>query len=157
MIAAASDNSCPCGSGVPYADCCGPFHRGMGLAPTPEALMRSRYSAFARGEIDHLLATSHPVLHAPDERAVLAEACRTTRWLALRILDAPAPDGDRGTVEFAAWYDGKPVGQLRERSEFVREQGRWLYRAGTILPALEIGRNDPCWCGSGLKRKKCHG
>ncbi|MBR2527512.1 MAG: methionyl aminopeptidase [Blautia sp.] len=22
--------------------------------------------------------------------------------------------------------------------------------------ALKIGRNDPCWCGSGLKYKKCH-
>jgi len=118
--------------------------------------MRSRYAAFARGEVDYLLATSHPALHGPDERAVLTEACRTTRWLALRILDAPEPDGDRGVVEFAAWYDGKPPGQLRERSEFVREGGRWLYRAGTILPALEIGRNDPCWCGSGAKRKKCH-
>jgi uncharacterized protein YecA (UPF0149 family) len=21
----------------------------------------------------------------------------------------------------------------------------------------EIGRNDPCWCGSGKKLKKCHG
>jgi hypothetical protein len=22
--------------------------------------------------------------------------------------------------------------------------------------ALELGRNDPCWCGSGKKYKKCH-
>ncbi|MGH7690039.1 MAG: SEC-C metal-binding domain-containing protein, partial [Gemmatimonadaceae bacterium] len=21
----------------------------------------------------------------------------------------------------------------------------------------QIGRNDPCWCGSGKKFKKCHG
>jgi preprotein translocase subunit SecA len=21
----------------------------------------------------------------------------------------------------------------------------------------KIGRNDPCWCGSGKKFKKCHG
>ena len=21
----------------------------------------------------------------------------------------------------------------------------------------KIGRNDPCWCGSGKKYKKCHG
>jgi preprotein translocase subunit SecA len=21
----------------------------------------------------------------------------------------------------------------------------------------QIGRNDPCWCGSGKKYKKCHG
>ena len=23
--------------------------------------------------------------------------------------------------------------------------------------AAKLGRNDPCWCGSGLKYKKCHG
>jgi preprotein translocase subunit SecA len=23
--------------------------------------------------------------------------------------------------------------------------------------AEQIGRNDPCWCGSGKKYKKCHG
>lgn len=119
--------------------------------------MRSRFAAFARGEIDYLLATSHPALHAPDERAVLERAVGETKWLALRILEAPAPVGDSGSVEFAAWFGARPLGQLHERSSFVREGGRWLYRAGTILPPVEIGRNDPCWCGSGLKRKKCHG
>ena len=24
-------------------------------------------------------------------------------------------------------------------------------------PGAKLGRNDPCWCGSGLKYKKCHG
>jgi SEC-C motif-containing protein len=148
---------CPCGTGTSYADCCGVFHRGESLPPSPERLMRSRFAAFAKGEVDYLLATSHPALHAPDERAILERAVRETKWLALRILDAPAPVGDVGSVEFAAWFEARPLGQLRERSNFVREGGRWLYRAGTILPALEIGRNDPCWCGSGTKLKKCHG
>jgi len=148
---------CPCGNAIPYESCCGVFHRGEALAPTPEKLMRSRYCAFVRGEVDYLLATSHPALHAVDERAVVERAVRDTKWLALRILDAPVATGDRGEVEFAAWYDGKPVGHLHERSTFVRENGRWLYRSGQILSAMEVGRNDPCWCGSGNKRKKCHG
>lgn len=148
---------CPCGTGAAYADCCEVFHRGAALPPSPERLMRSRFAAFAKGAVDYLLATSHPALHAPDERGILERAVRETKWLALRILDAPPAVGDEGTVEFAAWFEAKPMGQLRERSAFVREGGRWFYRAGTILPALEIGRNDPCWCGSGLKLKKCHG
>jgi preprotein translocase subunit SecA len=27
----------------------------------------------------------------------------------------------------------------------------------TVAPREKIGRNDPCWCGSGKKFKKCHG
>lgn len=150
------EQSCQCGSGRPYGDCCGPLHRGL-PAPTPLALMRSRYCAFRRGEVEHLLATSHPSLHAPDERAVLERACSATRWLALRILDAPPATGDRAEVEFVAFHEGLPIGQHHERSRFVREGGRWLYASGRILPAVDVGRNDPCWCGSGRKRKACHG
>lgn len=118
--------------------------------------MRSRYVAFVRGEVEYLLATSHPALHGPDERRTLERAVSDTRWLALRVVEAPEPSGDAGEVEFAAWFEGDPVGQLHERSRFVRQDGRWLYRSGTILPALRIGRNDPCWCGSGRKSKACH-
>jgi len=119
--------------------------------------MRSRYAAFCLSEVDYLLATSHPALHGPDERATLERACRTTEWLALRILDAPPAAEDAGEVEFVAFHRaGASLGQLRERSRFVREAGRWLYRSGRILPAVAIGRNDPCWCGSGRKRKVCH-
>ena len=54
---------CPCHTDLPYADCCGPWHKGEdqgSFAPTPEALMRSRYSAYVLGLIDYLLATWHP-------------------------------------------------------------------------------------------------
>ena len=30
-------------------------------------------------------------------------------------------------------------------------------RPGYTPTGAKIGRNDPCWCGSGLKYKKCHG
>ena len=41
--------ACPCGLGDDYESCCGRFHAGA-PAPTAEALMRSRYSAFAVGD-----------------------------------------------------------------------------------------------------------
>jgi len=25
-----------------------------------------------------------------------------------------------------------------------------------VMPEVTPGRNDPCWCGSGRKYKKCH-
>jgi uncharacterized protein YchJ len=51
---------CPCGSGLDLADCCGLWHKGLAggvCAPTPEALMRSRYSAYVLGLVDYLVAT----------------------------------------------------------------------------------------------------
>ena len=51
----AATAACPCGSGIIYAQCCGAWHAGMANgvhAPTPEALMRSRYSAYGLGLLD---------------------------------------------------------------------------------------------------------
>ena len=43
-----------------YDACCGPLHRGERPAATAVALMRSRFTAFALGDVDYLLATWHP-------------------------------------------------------------------------------------------------
>jgi hypothetical protein len=51
--------ACPCGLGDDYASCCGRLHAGA-PAPTAESLMRSRYSAFAVGDVGYLLRTWHP-------------------------------------------------------------------------------------------------
>lgn len=49
---------CPCGSGERYAACCRPYHQG---AEPPDAvmLMRSRFTAFALGEVAYLWRTLH--------------------------------------------------------------------------------------------------
>lgn len=44
-------NDCPCGSQIEYKSCCGVYHQGARVAPTPEALMRSRYTAYSLGNI----------------------------------------------------------------------------------------------------------
>ena len=93
--------------------------------------MRSRYSAFARGEIDYLLAT-HPELDVPAQqrRLALELSCRQTRWLGLTVyaLSAGGPRDLEGTVQFEARYRG---GVLKETSLFQRRDGRedgpWLY------------------------------
>ena len=51
---------CPCGSGTPYDACCGVLHRGERQAATPEELMRSRYSAYALGDLGYVDRTWHP-------------------------------------------------------------------------------------------------
>ncbi len=139
---------CPCGSGQPYAECCGRFHRGVEIPATPEKLMRSRYSAYVLKLSSYLHATWHPSIRP----AVLDVSSDETVWLGLKILSY-----GKDWVEFVAQYQG---GELHERSRFVKEEGQWVYMDGEIMPplaALKPGRNDPCPCGSGRKYKKCCG
>ena len=118
---------CPCGSGLDLADCCGPWHTGLSLgvyAPTPEALMRSRYSAYVLGLIDYLVATWHPST-APGDLEL-----QPVKWLGLEVRHA-ATTGDAGVVEFVARcrVNGRAE-RIHETSRFVREGGRWYYIDG---------------------------
>ncbi|MFD7132509.1 YchJ family protein [Streptomyces sp. NPDC059894] len=119
-----TSRSCPCGLSGPYAQCCGRFHSGAAAAPTAEALMRSRYSAFVKGDAGYLLRTWHP--RTRPERLDLDPRMR---WTGLEILDTV--DGSAfhptGVVEFRASYRG---GALRERSRFERVDGGWVYVDG---------------------------
>ncbi len=165
------DRPCPCHSGHAFAACCEPYLSGAAIAPTAVALMRSRYAAFREGAADYLVATHHPSARAADERAELQRSIAGTDWVNLVIVDTQnGSEGDaKGDVEFVAAFRQKrpaialgavpapEVGQMHERSFFVREDGRWLYVDGEQLPAYRAKRNDPCWCGSGRKAKQCHG
>ncbi|WP_447527476.1 YchJ family protein [Vreelandella sp. TE19] len=144
--------SCPCDSTAAYKACCGAYHQGA-IAPTPEALMRSRYSAFALDLVDYLKATWHPSTRpeslAPDP---------ATRWKRLVIEHAPAPEGGRATVHFKAFFQEGGWHVLEEVSRFVLEDGRWWYLDGEPrLDKLKPGRNERCPCGSGRKLKACCG
>lgn len=115
--------------------------------------MRSRYSAYVLHLGDYIKAT----WHTSTRPAVLDISNDATQWLRLEVIsarDGSAGDSE-GSVEYAAFFHG---GQLHERSRFVKEEGRWFYLDGEILPpvaAAKVGRNDPCPCGSGKKYKKC--
>ena len=67
---------CPCGTSLSYAACCRRFVVDGELAPTAEALMRSRYTAYAMGSGDHLFRTWHPRTRPADiepDQAVINE------------------------------------------------------------------------------------
>jgi len=147
-----TDATCLCGSGRTANACCARYHGGE-VAPTPEALMRSRYSAYARNRMDYIRATWHPTT-CPEE----LPPDTATRWRRLDILDS-GQSADEGFVHFRAlWQCGDQWGVLEERSRFLRENDRWLYHSGEVSQrALTPGRNDPCPCDSGLKYKKCCG
>jgi len=116
--------------------------------------MRSRYCAFALGDAAYLLATWQA-----DFRPATLELDSQIRWIGLEIL-ARAQGAQQASVEFeATLLRSGTVSALHERSEFVREDGRWLYTRGAQLaPSIapwRPGRNQPCPCGSGVKFKRC--
>lgn len=99
--------------------------------PTAESLMRSRFEAFARGDVAHLLASWHP-----STRPAQLDLDDDVQWRRLQIVDTVAggPDDTEGVVEFRASYrspDG--AGLLHERSRFTRVDGRWVYVDGELF------------------------
>lgn len=118
---------CPCLSGDTFENCCGPLLAG-GVAPTAERLMRSRFTAFARGDVAHLLRTWHP-----STRPALLDLDDDIRWTRLEILETAqgGPFDRAGVVLFEAFFqEGGAAASMRERSRFVREGRDWLYVDG---------------------------
>lgn len=152
---------CPCQSGLSFEACCGPILAGT-PTPTALALMRSRYTAYARGDVAYLSRTLAPEHRAGFDAADVSAGMRETRWLGLDILDTVdgGPKDSTGIVEFAARFQAQ--GQTRvlhERSRFRRDDGCWVYVDGDtdMQPMKKPGRNEPCPCGSGKKFKQCCG
>jgi SEC-C motif-containing protein len=159
--------TCPCGSEAAFSDCCDKFLSGRAKAPTAELLMRARYSAFVKGNIDFIERTHDPKTREGFDRAAATKWSKESKWLGLRIL--ATKDGlekdDHGVVRFIAGFEqGEHEYRHDEIASFRKEKGEWLFVDG-LSPKPEtftksgpdVGRNDPCHCGSGKKFKKCHG
>ncbi len=175
---------CPCGLEKSFDRCCGPYISGDANPPTAEALMRSRYVAYMRSDIDYIARTTAPESRGDfDARAARAWSAEAT-WLGLQVLmaDKGRAEDDVGAVEFVATYrrNGATIAH-HEISRFRKsEHGEWRFVDGDAgsLKAGEsrrfyssqseklrsfagetqkVGRNDPCACGSGRKFKKCCG
>jgi SEC-C motif-containing protein len=157
---------CPCGSNAAYDACCRPVIKGERTALSAEELMRSRYSAYVKKEMDHLLSSLHPDYRKEyDEKSSRAWAERA-EWRGIRILKTTQGGADdcEGRVEFIVSYRENGFNQEHhELSSFKKEDGKWYFTTGKTMPkpvmrALpKTGRNDPCPCGSGKKFKKCCG
>ncbi len=147
---------------------CGPYLAHEKKPPTAEALMRSRYSAFAKADIDYLYETLSPDQRADFNREATAEWATKCQWHGLDIVETEQGlEGDSvGKVTFTAHFsrDGKPLTH-KEKSLFRRDpaDGEWEFAAELPLKGEPVvlgaqpGRNDPCPCGSGKKYKKCCG
>lgn len=116
-------STCPCGSDLDEAACCGRWLSGN-AAPTAEALMRSRYTAYVRQRADYLLQTWHP-----DTRPPAIDFEPGTKWLGLSVKSARDTGPDTADVVFVARYKigGGSAVRLAEHSRFRWEKGRWYY------------------------------
>mgnify|MGYP001466733296 CR=1 FL=1 len=157
-----ASESCLCGSGLSYADCCAVYHTGERLPVTAEHLMRSRFTAYALRDVEYLLGTWDD----SKRPASIDFSKETAEWQALEIVACKkgSAKDSKGIVEFKAYYT--QAGEdffMHEISRFVKVGQRWLYldgvikAAGNVTAASNSGRNALCACGSGKKFKRCCG
>lgn len=145
--------NCPCCSGKSYDACCYSLHND-GIAENPEQLMRSRYTAFAMGNSEYLLATSSAALITTLTKEDLDQTCQAFRFVSLKVVTA-----QEDKVEFIAnLLHGDELHPLHETSTFIQEGDKWKYDTGVLheTQIIKLKRNDKCPCGSGKKYKQCH-
>lgn len=147
-------STCPCDSDLDYQNCCGRYHAGA-AANTPQELMRARYSAFARHNIEFIQASSLPAQQAQLDIAAITQWSQSSHWLGLKVIAEHIHDDQHhATVEFIAhWQDAQGRHQHQETSVFVKPDSCWYFYDPNV--PLSAERNAPCPCGSTLKFKKC--
>lgn len=145
----AADPRCRCHSRRKTRRCCGPIHAGR-PARLPVDLMRARYAAYALGFVQFVIETTDPdgPVWEPDTtawRVGITRFCAATRFLGLRVFDAPPPSADPGQgeafVTFVATLE--QAGQdasFGERSRFTRTHGLWRYHSGERLSENVVAR-----------------
>ncbi len=132
------------------------------MPATAEALMRSRFTAYALDNDDYILAT----WDAKAQPEKIDFSAEDLDWQRLEIIDTKKGgiNDNKGVVEFKAYYLNKGEAyMLHEVSRFVKTNGRWFYldgvvrKVGKIIQQSNQGKNAPCPCGSGKKFKRCCG
>lgn len=161
------EKMCPCGSGKKYGECCEPIIAGKINAPTAEALMRARYSAYVMHEISFIAASC---IRQEGESDIDMDETRRwseeSQWTGLKIhaTEKGGVTDTEGVVDFSAFYSRKGMSdEHREVAGFKKVDGKWMYAEGNLAPTTivrtspKVGRNEPCPCGSGKKYKQCCG
>ncbi len=160
-------NTCPCGTELNYEECCGPIINGTQNASSPEQLMRSRYSAYAKQIVGYLYSSLHPEHRKDYDEVSTRKWANSCQWHGLEILETKGggEDDTEGTVEFIATFtEGGARREHHELAIFQKDRDSWYFVTGNpvapktvVREAPKVGRNDPCTCGSGKKFKKCCG
>ena len=128
------DTSCPCSSGALFSECCGKFITTKQHPPTAESLMRSRYTAYAIGEIEYLTRTLPLMDRKKFDRAGAKIWSEQSEWLGLEVLEVKENSPVHATVEFKAKFKiGDEEHIHHEKSRFEKQMDRWFLIDGKIL------------------------
>ena len=159
--------NCPCGNEQSITTCCLPFIQGKKEPETAEQLLRARYTAFTRADVDYIVKSHHSKTVKDVNRDEIEKWAKESEWLGLAVLQKEAGEAkdEQGRIVFHAQYNSEGKhNDHHEMSMFEKEGGKWKFldaqalQVGPIVRTEpKIGRNDPCKCGSGKKYKKCHG
>lgn len=129
---------CPCGSGLGYDICCGPYHAGK-KAEDAMILMKSRYSAYAQHQYDYIISTTHPksplyMANAILWRTEIKKFSTATQFVKLEIFDYKAGPLE-SYVTFGAYLrQGDRDVSFKETSRFILENQAWFYVEGVVCP-----------------------
>lgn len=164
---------CPCreldSQKLSYDECCAPIHQGKTKAASAEQLMRARYCAYVTKDIDFIDRTQINEKNEVFDKEEALKWASSSDWKGLEIKSTlkGQQNDETGIVEFIAHYQDKASGtelHHHETSSFIKDKDGWKFKDGNIHGAQpvrrmepKVGRNDPCYCGSGKKFKKCHG
>ena len=125
-----TSKKCYCGASKAFKECCEIYINGIQKAPTAEALMRSRYAAYASHNADYLVATTHISQRKHHSKKDILDWTTANQWLRLEILKTT-----ENTVEFKAYYQNSEQQQSyihHEKSTFIFENESWFYVDGTF-------------------------
>ena len=163
-----ADIACPCTSGKMFSECCEPYISGASIPETAEQMMRARYTAHTRIEMDFIVDTHHPDTSGEINVEGTRQWAEQSDWIGMDILNTVkgGTEDRTGKVEFIAHYrDRNGIRQQHhEISLFDKVSGEWRFRDAELPEVSQVkrstpkvGRNDPCPCGSAKKYKKCCG
>ena len=134
--AGSGDDACACGSGETYERCCGVMHRGEGADRDPEATMRARFTAYARGDAEYVVTSTHATSPDHARASLLADAKKTIKNVSFRTFThkRSTPGKERGEyfVTYEASFTKGARGKTRVLAERARlrrddETGEWKF------------------------------
>jgi SEC-C motif domain protein len=158
-------SNCPCGSPLTYLDCCGLYIEKQHIAPTPEALMRARFSAYTLANTAYIKSTMRGKALAGYNEYESKTWAEQVTWIGLKVINTFPELAQKhiGFVEFIATFEEKKQEKkIHEKSEFQFLDGAWYYVDGEHVlqnskpKKIPTPRNSPCPCGSKKKFKNCH-
>lgn len=127
-----NSKKCPCGKNKTYLSCCALGHQNHSVLSTAEDLMRSRYSAFVKGNGEYLNSTHHIETRNESEKTTIEKWAKSVKWIKLEVLNSTlgSENDKEGTVEFKAHFkQGLFSKVIHENSRFIKVDQLWFYHS----------------------------